>query len=178
MPWKVGFHFKENENILKESETHLLVKKFRSHMIGIEKSRKKSLKVFKDVGKKSPFWKCLSHSHSQDKLLHGAGRCYYAEKPGIKTNSLHHKPVSTVTSKKRRSSRSGLSKIEDLPEQEDKKSKSKSIKSEAVSLSRNQIWITKKKSLQNLHSKHACDSRFPPWCVPHWVKFRIFSSLI
>ena len=32
---------RENKNILKESETHLFGKKFRSHMIEIEKSRKK-----------------------------------------------------------------------------------------------------------------------------------------
>ena len=49
---------KENENILRESKTHLFRKKFRSHMIEIEKSRKKSLEAFKDVGeKKSPFRK-------------------------------------------------------------------------------------------------------------------------
>ena len=41
--------------------------------------------------------------------------------------SLYHKPVSAVTSK-RRSSCSGPSKMEDLPEQEDKRSISKSNK--------------------------------------------------
>ena len=46
--------------------------------------------------------------------------CYY--------NSPYHKPVSTDTSKRRRSSRSGPLKMEDLPEQEDKRSILKSNK--------------------------------------------------
>ena len=45
---------KENENILRESETHLFEEKFQSHMIEIEKSKKKSLEAFKDVCKKKP----------------------------------------------------------------------------------------------------------------------------
>ena len=50
----------------------------------------------------------------------------------------YHKPYSTVTSKRRRPSHSGLSKMEDLPKQEDKKDPyQKSIESEAVSLWRN-----------------------------------------
>ena len=36
----------ENENILKESETHLFGKKFLSHMIEIQKSWKKPLEAF------------------------------------------------------------------------------------------------------------------------------------
>ena len=36
---------KENENVLKESETHHFVKKFRSHFIEIKRSRKKSLEA-------------------------------------------------------------------------------------------------------------------------------------
>ena len=51
---------KENENILRESETHLFGKKLRSHMteieshmIVVEKSRKKSLEYVGE--KKSPF---------------------------------------------------------------------------------------------------------------------------
>ena len=43
---------KENENILKESETHIFEEKFRSHMIQIKNSWKKSLEAFKDVGEK------------------------------------------------------------------------------------------------------------------------------
>ena len=55
-PRKAKAMLKENENILRESETHLFGKKFRSHMKEIEKSRKKSLETFKDVGdKKSLF---------------------------------------------------------------------------------------------------------------------------
>ena len=51
---------KKNENILRESETHVFGKKFRSHIMEIEKSRKKSLEAFKDVGEKSlPFEKAL-----------------------------------------------------------------------------------------------------------------------
>ena len=42
--------------------------------------------------------------------------------------SPYHKPVSAITSKRRRSSRSGPLKMEDLPEQEDKRSISKSNK--------------------------------------------------
>ena len=42
--------------------------------------------------------------------------------------SLYHKPVSAVSSKRRRSSCSGPSKMEDLPKQEDKRSLSKSNK--------------------------------------------------
>ena len=40
-PIRVKAMLRENKNILKESETHLFGKKFRSHMIEIEKSRKK-----------------------------------------------------------------------------------------------------------------------------------------
>ena len=73
-PRKAKAMLKKNENILSESETHLLGKKSRSHMIEIEKSRKKSLETFKDVfEKKSPFRK--SPSHSQNKP-HGGGRYY------------------------------------------------------------------------------------------------------
>ena len=43
---------KENENILKESETHIFEEKFRYHMIQIKNSWKKSLEAFKDVGEK------------------------------------------------------------------------------------------------------------------------------
>ena len=47
---------KENENVLRESETYLFGKVFRSLMIEIEKSRKKSSESFKDVSEKnSPF---------------------------------------------------------------------------------------------------------------------------
>ena len=71
-PRKAKAMLKENENILRESETHLFEKKFRSHMIEIEKSRKKSLEAFKDVGeKKSPFQKTPSHSQNKP---HGGGR--------------------------------------------------------------------------------------------------------
>ena len=52
-PRKAKSMLKENENILKESETRLFGKKLRSHMIEIEKSRKKSLEAFKDVGEKN-----------------------------------------------------------------------------------------------------------------------------
>ena len=55
-------------------------------MIEIEKSRKKSLEAFKDVGKnKSPFQKDPSHSQSKP---HGGG-CYYyyAGKPGIEMST-------------------------------------------------------------------------------------------
>ena len=40
-PIRVKAMLRENKNILKESETHLFGKKFRSHMLEIEKSRKK-----------------------------------------------------------------------------------------------------------------------------------------
>ena len=60
-PRKAKAMLKENENILKEIENYLFGKKFRSHMIEIKKSRKKSLKAFKYVGeKKSPFRRRLS----------------------------------------------------------------------------------------------------------------------
>ena len=60
-PRKAKAMLKENENILNEIENHLFGKKFRSHMIEIKKSRKKSLKAFKYVGeKKSPFRRRLS----------------------------------------------------------------------------------------------------------------------
>ena len=71
---------RENENIFKESKTHLFGKKFRSHMVEIKKSRKKLLEAFKDVGeKKSPFRKGPSHSQNKP---HGGGRYCYAEKQG------------------------------------------------------------------------------------------------
>ena len=70
---------KKNENILRESETHLFGKKFRSHIMEIEKSRKTSLEAFKDIGeKKSPFRKGSSHSKSKP---HGEGA-------GIQTNII------------------------------------------------------------------------------------------
>ena len=79
-PRKAKSMLKENEDILRESETHLFGKKFRSHMIEIEKSRKKSLEAFKDVGeKKSPFRKGPSHSQNKP---YGRGRYYYAGKTG------------------------------------------------------------------------------------------------
>ena len=57
-PRKTKAMLKENENILRESETHLFGEKFQSHMIEIKNSRKKSLEAFKDVGeKKSSFQK-------------------------------------------------------------------------------------------------------------------------
>ena len=60
-PRKAKAMLKENENILNEIENHLFGKKFRSHMIEIKKSRKKSLKAFNYVGeKKSPFRRRLS----------------------------------------------------------------------------------------------------------------------
>ena len=46
--------------------------------------------------------------------------------------SLHHKPVSAVTSKRRRSSHSGPLKMEDLPKQKDKRSISKSNKKQRI----------------------------------------------
>ena len=65
---------KKNRNILGESETHLFGKKFLSHVIEIEKFRKKSLEVFKDDGeKKSPFRKGPSHSQNKPD---GEGRCH------------------------------------------------------------------------------------------------------
>ena len=80
---------KENENILKENETHLFGKKFRSQMIETEKSREKSLEVFKDFGeKKSPFRKDLSHSQNKP---HGGGRYYYGGKPGNRDQHKHRK---------------------------------------------------------------------------------------
>ena len=44
-PRKAKPMVKENQKILKESETHTLGKKFRSHMTEIEKSKKKSLEA-------------------------------------------------------------------------------------------------------------------------------------
>ena len=55
-PRKAKAMLKEDEKILKESETHLFGIKI--HMIEIEKSRKKQLEIFKDIGKKKyPFRK-------------------------------------------------------------------------------------------------------------------------
>ena len=45
--------------------------------------------------------------------------------------SPYHKPVSAVTSERRRFSRSGPLKMEDLPKQEDKRSISKSNKKQS-----------------------------------------------
>ena len=76
-------------NILKESKTHLLGKKFQSHMIEIEKSTRKSLEAFKDVGgKKYPFRK--GSWQSQNKL-HCGGRFYYAGKPDNRDQQKHSK---------------------------------------------------------------------------------------
>ena len=51
-PRKVKAMLKENENILRGSETHLFGNKFWSHTIEIKKSRKKSLEATNYVGKK------------------------------------------------------------------------------------------------------------------------------
>ena len=53
-PRKPKAMLKENENILRKSETHLFGKKFQSHLIEIEKSWKKLSEAFKDVGEKKP----------------------------------------------------------------------------------------------------------------------------
>ena len=84
-------------------------------------------------------------------------------------NSPYHKPVLAVTSKRRRSSCLGLSKMQDLPKQEDfpnrkiKDLYQKVIKSEAVSLWGKKLWITKKKPLQNLHNKHVTQDFLKYW---------------
>ena len=79
----------KNKNILKESETHLFGKKFRSHMIEIEKSRKKTLEAFKDIcDKKSLFRKGPSHSQNKP---HGGGDYYHAGKPGNRDQHKHGK---------------------------------------------------------------------------------------
>ena len=79
-PRKAKAMLKENENILRQSETHLFGKKFQSFMIEIEKSRKKSLEAFTNVGKKKPpFGRGLSHSQNK---LHDRGCYYYGGKPG------------------------------------------------------------------------------------------------
>ena len=79
-PRKAKTMLKENENVLRESETHAFGKKIWSHMIEIEKSRKKSLEAFKDVDeKKTSFRKGPSHSQNEP---HGGGCYYYAGKPG------------------------------------------------------------------------------------------------
>ena len=86
-PRKAKAMLLENENTLEESETHLFEKKFQSHMTEIEKSRKKSLEVYKDVGeKKSPFRKDTLHSKNKP---HGGGHYYYAEKPGNRDQHKH-----------------------------------------------------------------------------------------
>ena len=88
-PRKAKAILKENENIFKENETHLFRKKFRSQRIETEKSRKKSLEVFKDFGeKKSPFRKDLSRSQNKP---HGGERYYYAGKPGNRDQHKHRK---------------------------------------------------------------------------------------
>ena len=64
--------------MLKENE------KLQSHMIEIEKSRKKSLEVFKHVGiKKSLFWKGPLHSQNKP---HDGGCCYYTGNQLIETS--------------------------------------------------------------------------------------------
>ena len=91
---------KESENILKESETHLFGKKFRSHMIETEKSRKKSLEAFKDVGeKKSPFQKGPLRNQNKP---HGGGRSYYAGKPGNRDQHKHRRFQSPFQHNSRR----------------------------------------------------------------------------
>ena len=65
-PRKAKAMLKENENILKESKTHLLRKKVSISYDRDRISRKKSLKAFKDVGeKKSPFRKGTSHNQNK-----------------------------------------------------------------------------------------------------------------
>ena len=88
-PRKANAMLKENENILKESETQLFGKKFLSDMTEIEKSRKKTLEAFKDVGeKKSTFRKGPSHSQNKP---HGRGCYYYAGKQGNRDQHKHGK---------------------------------------------------------------------------------------
>ena len=88
-PRKANAMLKENENILKESETQLFGKKFLSDMTEIEKSRKKTLEAFKDVGeKKSTFRKGPSHGQNKP---HGRGCYYYAGKQGNRDQHKHGK---------------------------------------------------------------------------------------
>ena len=65
---------KGNEVILWERGTRPFRKKRRCYMIEIEKSKKKLLEAFKDVGEKFPFQKCPLHSQ---KKPYGGG-CYYS----------------------------------------------------------------------------------------------------
>ena len=88
-PRNANTMLKENKNILKESESHLFGKNFRSHIIEIEKSRKKTLEAFKGIGdKKSLFRKGPSHSQNKP---HGGGDYYYAGKPGNRDQHKHGK---------------------------------------------------------------------------------------
>ena len=59
-PRKTKDMLKENENILKESETHLFGKKFPFHLKELEKSRKNSWKPLKILARRNiPFEKAL-----------------------------------------------------------------------------------------------------------------------
>ena len=53
-PCKAKTLLKEKTTLLQEDEGHLFGKKFRSHIIEIERSKKKSLEVFKSNNEKNP----------------------------------------------------------------------------------------------------------------------------
>ena len=72
---------RENENVLKENETHFFIKKFRSHMTEIKKSTKKLSEAIKNIGeRKSPFRKDRLHSKN---IPPCRGNYYHAGKPCI-----------------------------------------------------------------------------------------------
>ena len=67
--------------------------------------------------------------------------CYYL------LNSPYHKPILTLTSKRRRSSYLGISKMEDLPEQENKRSISNGNKKRNSYFMRKVTVNTKEKTI-------------------------------
>ena len=74
-------------------------------------------------------------------------------------DSRYHKPVSAVTSKRRRCSRSGLSKMEDLPEQEDKRSISKISKKQSSQFMK-KLTVNNKEKIITKSPQQAFDSSF------------------
>ena len=69
---------KEKTAILQESESHVFGKKFRSHIIEVERSKKQSLGVFKGShDKNNPFQKSPRPYQNRPR---GGGRYYYTAK--------------------------------------------------------------------------------------------------
>ena len=114
-PKKAKNILKEKADLLKKGDQNLFGKKFRSHVVETERSKKRTLEVFSGGNRstpppaKQPFWTGPSPNSNKP---YGGGRFYYSKKPNnngavmshvskflIKTSSLIQK-ISSIDSRR------------------------------------------------------------------------------